>query len=346
MKDKIREFAFELGFDLCGFSAAKEPSNSIFFKNWIDRGYYAGMEWMKRTSEKRINPSLVLENVKTIISVGVSYFFNERNSLTKGNIARLSGKIARYAQFIDYHIVIKEKLELLSRFILQHFTDAKALCYVDTGAVLERDFAQSAGIGFAGKHTNLINRRFGNWILIGEILTTVEFEPDKPEKNYCGKCRRCIDACPTDAIVAPFTLDSSRCISYLTIEHKGVIPIELRTKIGDHLFGCDDCLEVCPWNRFAKEGRLMTESLKKLPLGIDITDILNLDNAGFKRMFGGTPVERTGLKRLLRNACVVLGNTGDKDAINLLEDVLSRNDPLITEHALWAIDEIKRKTMV
>jgi epoxyqueuosine reductase len=344
VKDRIRKFAFELGFDLCGFSSAKEPSGAEFFRHWIRNGYHAEMDWMKRTLEKRINPALVLENAKTIISVGVSYFVNDRNSLIdEKEKGRFWGKIARYSQFIDYHIVIKEKLELLAGFIMQNYPGEKTLCYVDTGPVLEREFAQSSGIGFIGKHTNLISRSFGNWVLLGEIITTVAIEPDQPETNHCGKCRRCIEVCPTGAITAPFTLDSSKCISYLTIENKGVIPVDLRKKIGNHLFGCDDCLEVCPWNRFAGEGRLMTESLRKLHREIDIATIFDLDNSSFRKMFGGTPIQRTGLRRLLRNACVVLGNTGDKAAIKLLEKVLQRNDPLINEHALWAINEIRAR---
>lgn len=346
MKNRIREYAFELGFDICGFSAAKPPRGAAFFKQWVEAGYYAGMEWMNRTFEKRISPAHVLENAKTVISVGISYFLEETRSSEgqrTGDVKGYFGKIARYSQFIDYHYVIKERLERLAEFILRHYPKEKVLCYVDTGPVLEREFAQNSGIGFIGKHTNLISRSFGNWVLLGEIITTVDFEPDEPLKNYCGKCVRCIQACPTGAIVAPFTLDSSLCISYLTIEHKGVIPEDIRGKIGNRLFGCDDCLEVCPWNRFARQGRLMTQNLKKLSLEIDVSKIFKLDNAGFKKVFGGTPIERLGLKRLLRNACVVLGNIGDWEAIELLEEAKKRSDPLINEHAAWAIEEIKRR---
>lgn len=345
MKNKIRELAFELGFDLCGFSRAEPTSQAEFFKRWIDSGFYGGMEWMKRTMEKRLNPAIVLKNAKTMISVGASYHLDEKGFANSDYEPqnKFTGKIARYSQFIDYHYVIKEKLEKLAGFILQNYPGEKVLCYVDTGPVLEREFAQKSGIGFIGKHTNLISRNFGNWILVGEIITTVEFEPDLPEKNYCGKCHRCIDACPTGAIVAPFTLNSSLCISYLTIEHKGVIPLNLRRKIGRHLFGCDDCLEVCPWNRFAQKGRIMNENLKKLPINVDLREILTLDNEGFKKLFGKTPIERLGLTRLLRNACVVLGNTGDLDAIKLLEEVQKRNDPLVNEHSAWAINEIRKR---
>ncbi|MCX7872017.1 MAG: tRNA epoxyqueuosine(34) reductase QueG [Verrucomicrobiae bacterium] len=349
MKDKIRQFAFELGFDLCGFSKAEPTVREEFLKRWIDSGYHAEMGWMKRTLEKRLNPALVLENARTVISVGASYYLDKKEvSASQDALAenKYFGKISRYSQFIDYHYVINGKLELLSEFILKNYPGEKALCYVDTGPVLEREFGQKSGIGFVGKHTNLISKKFGNWLLLGEIITTIDVEPDAAEKNYCGKCRRCIDACPTRAIVAPFMLDSCRCISYLTIEHKGVIPVGVRHKIGCHLFGCDDCLEVCPWNRFAQEGNMIRHEIKRFPIEMDVFSIFKMDNAEFKRVFGGTPIERLGLKRLCRNACVVLGNRGNPSAIKILEDIQSRNDSLINEHARWAIEEIKKRESI
>jgi epoxyqueuosine reductase len=211
---------------------------------------------------------------------------------------------------------------------------------VDTGPVLERDLGQRAGLGFIGKHTNLISRQLGNWIFLAEIITTLTIEPDEPERNRCGTCQRCIDACPTAAITAPFQLDARKCISYLTIELKGSIPVELRSLIGNRIYGCDDCLAVCPWNRFAREGQMM-KAHQRQDLGLpDLIELLELDEAGFKQRFGGTPMERTKRRGVLRNVCVALGNTGDNTCLSALEKVVQDADPLIAEHAEWAIRRI------
>ena len=211
---------------------------------------------------------------------------------------------------------------------------------MDTGPLLERDLAERAGLGFAGKHTNLISRRLGNWILLAEIITTLELEPDAPEQNHCGKCTRCITACPTNAITAPFELDARRCISYLTIELKGAIPVELRPAIGNRIFGCDDCLAVCPWNRFAREGRLMQSHARADLRQPDLIELLQLDQAGFKARFAGTPMLRTKRRGLLRNVCVALGNTGDASALPALAKAAQDAEPLIAEHAAWAMERI------
>jgi epoxyqueuosine reductase len=214
---------------------------------------------------------------------------------------------------------------------------------VDTGPVLERDFAQRAGLGFIGKHTNVISRRFGNWILLGEIITTLELEPDAPEKNHCGKCARCITVCPSNAITAAFQLDAHKCISYLTIEFKGPIPVELRPAIGNRIFGCDDCLAVCPWNRFAREGKLMKAHVRHELTAPGLLELLRLDDAGFKSRFAGTPILRTKRRGLLRNVCVALGNEGDKSALPVLEKAAADSEPLIAGHARWAMEQIRKR---
>jgi epoxyqueuosine reductase len=221
--------------------------------------------------------------------------------------------------------------------------NVRSLWYVDTGPVLERDFAQRAGIGFVGKHTNLISRRLGNWIFLAEILTTLELEPDAPEKNRCGKCSRCIAACPTDAITAPFQLDARKCISYLTIELKGAIPVEFRKAIGNRIYGCDDCLAVCPWNKFAREGNLMKASARPDMNSLDLIELLSLDEKDFKLRFAGSPILRTKRRGFLRNVCVALGNVGDKSALPALEKSTHDAEPLIAEHARWAISEIESR---
>jgi epoxyqueuosine reductase len=252
--------------------------------------------------------------------------------------------IARYAQFTDYHDVLGERLKQLTQFVNQlGGAETRSLWYVDTGPVLERDFAQRAGLGFIGKHTNVISRRFGNWILLAEIVTSLELEPDAPENNHCGNCTRCIEACPTRAITAPFQLDARLCISYLTIELKGSIPIELRPAIGNRIFGCDDCLAVCPWNRFAREGKLMKQHARPDLAAPDLIELLQLDEAGFKSHFAGTPVLRTKRRGLLRNVCVALGNTGDASALPHLQKAAKDSEPLIAGHARWAMERIQGK---
>jgi epoxyqueuosine reductase len=217
------------------------------------------------------------------------------------------------------------------------------LWYVDTGPILERELAERSGIGFVGKHTNVISRQFGNWILLAEILTTLELEPDPPEKNRCGSCTRCLAACPTQAITAPFQLDARRCISYLTIELKGPIPEELRPAIGDRIFGCDDCLAVCPWNRFAQTGRLLRPHARPDLTEPALLELLQLDDAQFKRRFAGTPLLRSKRRGLLRNVCVALGNVGTAAVLPALARAAADPEPLIAEHARWAAAQINSR---
>ena len=253
------------------------------------------------------------------------------------------GVIARYARYRDYHDVLGERLKILTGLVNEIGKDTRSLWYVDTGPLLERDLAQRAGLGFIGKHTNLISRRLGNWIFLAEIITTLELEPDAAEKNYCGTCSRCLAACPTNAITAPFQLDARLCISYLTIELKGAIPMELRPAIGNRIYGCDDCLAVCPWNRFAREGQMMKGHAQE-DLGTpELLELLSLDDAGFKLRFAGTPMLRTKRRGLLRNVCVAVGNTGDETALPALEKAAADAEPLIAEHARWAIGQIRAR---
>ena len=263
-----------------------------------------------------------------------------RSSAQAGN-PQPSGVIARYARFDDYHDVLGERLKLLAEFVNRlGGAGTRSLGYVDTGPLLERDLAQRAGLGFVGKHTNLISRGLGNWIFLAEIITTLELEPDAPERNRCGACTRCLDACPTRAITGPFQLDARLCISYLTIELQGPIPVELRPAIGNRIYGCDDCLAVCPWNRFAREGKLMREHARPDLTQPELIELLSLDDAGFKRKFAATPIVRTKRRGLLRNVCVALGNVGDATALPAMQRAANDTEPLIAEHALWAMQQI------
>jgi epoxyqueuosine reductase len=254
----------------------------------------------------------------------------------------LRGVVARYARHADYHDVLAAPLKSLSAFIDGLGGEGtRSLWYVDTGPILERDLAQRAGLGFVGKHTNLISRSLGNWFLISEILTTVGLDAGEPGRNLCGSCTRCMTACPTGALPGPFRLDARRCISYLTIEHRGSIPEELRPLIGDRIFGCDDCLAACPWNRFACEGALLKPHRRPDFGRPDLIELLSLDDATFKARFAGTPMLRTKRRGLLRNVCIALGNIGDAAALPALERAAGDPEPLIAEHAAWAILRIR-----
>ncbi len=337
MKTAIQQRAAELGFDDCRFTTASAPDHAAQFQDWLASGAHGQMEYLQRNAHKRVDPSQVLAGAKTIVTLLVSY----AKPLTADTAtAGSTGQIARYARFRDYHDVLGERLKMLASFVSSLAPGTRSLWYVDTGPLLERDLAGRAGLGFVGKHTNLISRRFGNWIFLSEIITTLELEPDAPEKNRCGSCRRCIDACPTAAITAPFQLDARRCISYLTIELKGSIPEELRPAIGNRIYGCDDCLAACPWNRFAREGSMMRPHYRADFHAPDLIELLGLDEGAFKRRFAGSPMARGRRQGLLRNVCVALGNSGDQRALPALGKAALDPEPLIAEHARWAIHRL------
>ena len=347
LKDKIKERARDLGFDDCRVTTARQPEFAAHFQQWLAKEWHGEMAYMARNAHKRVDPEKVLGDAKSIITLAISYETNGHSSFDSSHASRIThhGAIARYARFVDYHDVIGERLKLLTDFVNQLGDErTRSLWYVDTGPFLERDLAQRAGLGFIGKHTNLISRKLGNWIFLSEIITTLDIKPDTPETNHCGSCSRCITACPTQAIRAPFQLDARRCISYLTIELKGSIPVELRSLIGNRIYGCDDCLAVCPWNRFAREGQMMKAHGREQLATPDLIELLSLDDAGFEQRFAGTPMLRTKRRGLLRNVCVALGNEGDESALPALERAALDAEPLIAEHAQWAMKEIGERT--
>ncbi len=339
MKENIRQRALELGFDDCRFTSATPPESAPQLSKWLEGKQHGEMNWLERNASKRIDLQKVLPGAKSVIALAASYQAETSHFALR---TPHCGVVARYAQFDDYHDVLAVRLKALTGFIdLMADRKVHSLWYVDTGPVLERDLAQRAGLGFAGKHTNLISRKLGNWFFLAEILTTLELEPDAPEKNHCGNCSRCISACPTNAITAPFQLDARKCISYLTIELKGSIPVEFRRAIGNRIYGCDDCLAVCPWNRFAREGKLMKPHARKDLEQPDLIELLQLDEASFKSRFAGSPVLRTKRRGLLRNVCVALGNVGGESAMPHLQKAATDPEPLIAEHAHWAIGQIQ-----
>jgi epoxyqueuosine reductase len=339
MKEEIRRHALALGFDDCRFAPADRPAHADALMDWIAEGRHGELGWIQRNADKRMNPDAVVPGARSIICVSASYHLP-----IEPTAGTATGRVARYARHRDYHDVLAEPLtQLCDRVnsLLGEPPGSKAsLWYVDTGPILERDHAQRAGLGFVGKHTNLISRSTGKWMFLAEIITRLEIEPDPPARNHCGKCTRCLDACPTGAITGPYRLDARRCISYLTIELKGSIPEALRPAIGDRIYGCDDCLEACPWNRFAKTGGLMRQHHRSDLQQPELLELLALDETAFRQRFRGTPLFRTKRRGVLRNVCVALGNVGDRTALPALERAQLDEEPLIAEHARWAIGRI------
>ena len=339
VKERIEQRAVELGFDACRFTSALPPASAPHLERWLAEGQHGEMGYLARNAGKRVDPNLVLNGARSVVSLACAY--SGGDGVRDDN---QHGLIARYARHADYHDILAEPLKQLTAFINElGGSDTRSLWYVDTGPLLERDLAQRAGLGFVGKHTNLISRQLGNWFFLAEIITTLELVPDAPEKNRCGSCTRCITACPTQAITAPFQLDARRCISYLTIELKGSIPVELRPAIGNRIYGCDDCLAACPWNKFARDGRLMKPHVRAGLASPDLLELLSLDDAAFKQRFAGTPMLRTKRRGVLRNVCVALGNVGDASALPSLQRATSDAEPLIAEHARWAIGQIESR---
>lgn len=340
MKEAVREKALRLGFDDCRFTSAAAPGSVDRFANWLAKGFDASMGYLRRGAEKRADLNLILPGAQSVISLATSYHSEDASD---PDVRK--GVVARYAGHADYHDVLAERLQALADFVCElNGPGTRALWYVDTGPILERDLAQRAGLGFVGKHTNLISRQLGNWFLISEILTTGAFEPDASERNRCGSCSRCLGACPTGAIVAPFELDARLCISFLTIELKGSIPTALRPLIGNRIFGCDDCLAACPWNRFAREGAIMKEHAREGLRAPVLLELLGLGEREFKERFAGTPFLRSRRRGLLRNVCVALGNTAGTEALPALKLAANDPEPLIAEHAAWAIEQIESRT--
>ena len=344
MKDVLRRRARELGFDDFRVTTAEPPASASHFEAWLRAQHHGEMAYLERNAFKRVDPQKVLAEARSVLVLAASYGGADGSSSQPSHQGSESGVVARYARYADYHDVLAERLKTLTQVLNElGGSGTRSLWYVDTGPLLERDLAQRAGLGFVGKHTNLISRRLGNWIFLSEIITTLALDPDPPEKNRCGSCTRCLEACPTNAIMAPFQLDARRCISYLTIELKGAIPEALRPAIGNRIYGCDDCLAACPWNRFAQQGRTMHAHARPDVAEPNLLELLALDEASFRTRFAGTPILRTKRRGLLRNVCVALGNVGDERALPSLEKAAADPEPLIREHAQWAIRQIQAR---
>jgi epoxyqueuosine reductase len=338
LKKQLADFAHELGFDSCRVAACVRPIHAKEFQSWLRGGAHGEMHYMARGEEKRNDPERILPGAKSIVVLALNYF---QGHATAKPFEVATGRVARYAWGDDYHDVIAAKLSRIDKFLREFGGSQK--CYVDTGPVLERDHAAQAGIGWHGKSTMLIDQKLGTWFFLAEVLTTLELPPDEAVPDRCGTCERCINACPTGAITAPHKLDARRCISYLTIELKSSIPLELRPLMGDRIFGCDDCLDACPWNRFAKASQESAFAARKSTVGFALRDYLQLGDADFRDLFRDSPIKRIKRRGFLRNVCVALGNVGTAEDLPALERAAVDPEPLIAEHAQWAIQRLRQR---
>ncbi|WP_404422428.1 tRNA epoxyqueuosine(34) reductase QueG [Nibricoccus sp. IMCC34717] len=340
--EELRSRLLALGFDAVRFASAEDlPSDGL--RRWVEAGHFGAMEWMARSTEKRLQPKLVLEGAATLILLGVNY-----------GVASASGegapRWARYSQYEDYHDTLKPALVEAGRVLEEKLalTSADYRYYVDTGPVLEREWSARAGLGFIGKNAMLISRDFGNWLFLAAILVRARLPADPPLAGgkpgvgaLCGKCTRCLDACPTRAFVGPGWVDARRCISYLTIENKGAIPHEFRRAIGSRIYGCDICAEVCPWNRFAQDSRSILLKSRDGFLQLGLRELLTLDGPRFAEVFRRSPIKRIKLAGLLRNAAVVAANLRARDCVPELVNLASHESALVRAHAVWAVRELE-----
>ena len=335
LKDRIAEEAKALGFDAVRFAAADSDGTAgAALAAFLADGRHGDMDWLAATAERRKSPQSLWPEARSVIMLGLNYGRGADPLAVLGERSR--GAISIYAQRADYHDVFKAKLKALAR-ALQSMTDAEVKVFVDTAPVMEKPLAAKAGLGWQGKHTNLVSREFGSWLFIGSIFTTAAIEPDAPEQDHCGGCRRCLDICPTRAFTAPYQIDARRCISYLTIEHKGHIAPQFREAMGNRIFGCDDCLAACPWNKFAQTARETKFAVREETASPPLAELLQLDDAAFRARFRGTPIKRTGHARFLRNVLIAAGNSRDLTLVPLIEARLGDDSPLVRAMAVWAL---------
>ena len=341
LHEAIRGKAGELGFAACGFARADGADKAgLDLERWLIEGHHGTMGWMEERAHHRVSPLALWPEARSAIALGMSYA-PSLDPLALGERGEL-GRISVYAQGGDYHKTVKKALKALARWLIEE-AGGELKVFVDTAPVMEKPLAQAAGIGWQGKHTNLVSREHGSWLFLGIILTSLELEPDAPADHgrHCGTCTRCLDACPTEAFIGPHRIDARRCISYLTIEHEGPIPDELRGKMGNRIYGCDDCLAVCPWNRFADAAAANRAFLPRAELAAPrLADLLALDDPSFREMFAGSPIKRIGVKRMIRNCLIAAGNSGDPGLGSAIERHVGDPDPVIAEAAEWALAQL------
>ena len=338
LRAAIRARAHAQGFDAVRFARPDAlPEANARLEHFLEDGRHGSMDWMERNAERRSSPLALWPEAKSIIVLGMNYA-PDHDPLASLDW-RDRGTISVYAQGDDYHDVIKKKLKALAADIAQGYK-AEVKVFVDTAPVMEKPLAHAAGMGWQGKHTNLVSREFGSWLFLASIFTTLEIEPDAPEDDHCGQCRRCLDICPTDAFPSPYELDARRCISYLTIEHKGHIPREFRVAIGNRIYGCDDCLAVCPWNKFAQTAREAQLHAREELRHPHLAELAGLDDKSFRSLFRKSPVKRIGRDRFVRNVLIAIGNSADKALAPKALQLLGDRSPLVRAMAVWALGQL------
>jgi epoxyqueuosine reductase len=337
-KAALTSEARRLGFDCIGVTAPEAIAEAAnHFRTFLDAGAHGDMGWLADRPERRTDPRRLWPGVRSVIMLGVNYGPDQDPLAILQQRSR--GAISVYAQGDDYHDVIKQRLKTLARWLVAMSGD-EVKVFVDTAAVMEKPLAQSAGLGWQGKHTNLVSREFGSWLFLGAIFTAAELPRDPADTDHCGSCRACLDICPTAAFPAPYQLDARRCISYLTIEHKGTIPQQLRAAIGNRIYGCDDCLAVCPWNKFAQQGRETRLAARESLRAPDLAALARLDDAAFRALFAKSPVKRIGRLRFIRNVLIAIGNSGDRALADAAARLLDDEAPLIRGAAVWALSQL------
>ena len=337
--DIIRVEALRLGFDAVGFCSAQLAEDArIRLNNFLAAGMHGGMGWMEARADQRAHPQALWPEAVSVISLGLNYApaYDPLAPLEQRDRATISA----YAQGGDYHDVVKKRLKALGQWMVQRFKGSELKVFVDTAPVMEKPLAQKAGLGWQGKHTNLVSRDFGSWLFLGEIFTTLDLAPDAPEHDHCGSCDACLRICPTDAFPAPYRLDARRCISYLTIEHHGPIPHEFRAKMGNRIYGCDDCLAVCPWNKFALSHSEPAFAPRESLTAPKLADFAALDDAGFRALFAGSPIKRIGRDRFTRNVLIAIGNSGSAALRPIAQALCEDADPTVAEAARWAVQRL------
>jgi epoxyqueuosine reductase len=341
LKDALKNEARALGFDCVGVAGPDAITEvARHFRDFIDAGSHGDMDWLAAQPERRMDPRVLWPGVRSVIMLGVNYG-PDANPL-KILEQRTRGAISVYAQGDDYHDVIKKRLKVLARWLAaQSGADVKV--FVDTAAVMEKPLAHAAGLGWQGKHTNLVSRQFGSWLFLGAIFTATELPRDEAETDHCGTCQACLDICPTAAFPAPYRLDARRCISYLTIENKGPIPREFRKAIGNRIYGCDDCLAACPWNKFAQQGREAKLAARDELRAPPLADLIRLDDAAFRALFTKSPVKRIGRERFIRNVLTAIGNADDADLAIEAKRLLDDESPLVRGAAVWALSQLMER---
>ena len=338
LKKIIREQAHDLGFDAVGFADAQaDPKDARALYRFLADGRQGDMAWLNNNDGRRGDPKALMPEAKTVIVLGANYGPHEDPLATLARPDR--GAISIYAQGRDYHQVLKKKCKQLSRWIANNHGGGIKV-FVDTAPVMEKPLAARAGVGWQGKHTNLLNRDFGSWLFLAEVFTTLDLSPDAPATDHCGSCDRCLRACPTDALPEPYRIDPRQCISYLTIEHKGTIAPELMARMGNRIYGCDDCLAVCPWNKFGRPSAEEAFSPRFELTAPRLADLAALDDAGFRELFAGSPVKRTGRNRFVRNVLVAIGNSGDQGLLPTARTLIDDPSELVAQAARWAVERL------